>query len=351
MSDICYLFIGIAARMVKGLGYLANKTNKPLTSNNTGIVAENQLTKNCVKPKCDYLILSVIISLITTTNFVFAGSGDAGAAFLKIPVDAKVCAMGEAGVAYIDNASALYYNPSGLEKVKTFNILFMHNAWLLGMNHEYFAGAYNFKKIGTFGIAFNYWGSGDIQGVTIRGDTIPGYYFSASDWTINIGYGQNFGGLSFGGGFKFLSEHNESLSTSAIGFDIGAMFKPQIAGLGIGASISNIGTSIELDQEGFPLPVLIRLGWRYNLAKFGFTQDLIFSNADKLGIGLGMEYQVAEILAIRFGYRTGSDVNGLSGLRAGLGISLKGFGINYAVAPYGKLGTSHRISIFFTVIK
>lgn len=49
-------------------------------------------------------------------------------------------------------------------------------------------------------------------------------------------------------------------------------------------------------------------------------------------------------------YNPLSDYSGLSGLRAGFGISLKNFGIDYAVSPYGKLGISHRISLYFRKI-
>ncbi|MEO0162162.1 MAG: PorV/PorQ family protein [candidate division WOR-3 bacterium] len=278
---------------------------------------------------------------------LYAGPGDAGAAFLRIPVDARVVGMGEAGVSYIDNPSALYYNPAGIAYIHKFGILFMHNAWLLGMNHEYLAGTFNLKNIGTFGMAFNYWGSGEIQGVTIRGDTIPGYYFSASDWVISLGYARQFQNFSLGIGFKYLSEKNESLSTSAMAIDIGSIYKTPLKGLDLGLSFSNLGTSVKLDQESFALPLLVRLGWRYNIKDFNITQDFIFSNGDNFGFGAGVEYWVAQILSLRFGYRTGSDYDGLSGLRAGFGVLLKGFGIDYGVAPYGKLGISHRFSLYW----
>lgn len=280
-------------------------------------------------------------------SLLCAGPGDAGAAFLRIPVDARVVGLGEAGVSYIDNASALYYNPAGLAYVQKINILFMHNAWLLGMNHDYLACAFNLKNIGTLGVAFNYWSSGSIQGVTIRGDTIPGYYFSASDWIINLGYAKDVKELSLGIGFKYLSEKNESLSTSAMAVDFGAIYHTPVKGLNIGLSFSNLGTSVQLDQERFPLPMLIRFGWRYNINDFNITQDFIFSNGDKLGVGAGLEYWIAQVLALRVGYRTGSDYKGFSGLRAGFGVLLKGFGIDYGVAPYGKLGISHRFSLYW----
>ncbi len=285
----------------------------------------------------------VFILLITfSTVPVYASSG---AAFLKIPVDAKICGIGEAAAAYVDNASALFYNPAGLAHIKSFNLLFMHNEWLLDMNHEYVAAGFGSENIGTFGLSFNYWGSGEIQGITIRGDTIPGYLFSASSWSLNFGYGKAFGKFAFGLGFKFIGEKNESLSTSAYAGDIGGMYDLPISGLKIGGSVSNLGTNLKLDQETYSLPILGRLGWRYDYKFIGITQDFIFS--ENFGVAIGAEYRIRDIMALRLGYRTGSNTEGFSNLRAGLGVFFKGFGFDYAFAPYGKLGMTHRISISF----
>jgi hypothetical protein len=293
------------------------------------------------------IITTTIIACIT---LAYAGAGDAGAAFIKIPVDARVVGMGEASAAYVNNASALYYNPAGLSEIESVDLLFMHNVWLLGMSHEYAALAFAIGNIGTFGLAFNYWGSGSIPVITIRGDS-TGNTFSASDWTVNIGYGKDFGSLAFGAGLKYLSEKNEDFSSSAMAFDFGLMYDLPIKGLQTGISLSNLGTSVELDQESFPLPTLIRLGWKYNLQRLGFAQDFIICSSDKFGIALGAEYWVVEIMALRFGYRTGSGAGGLSGLRAGLGVCFKDFGLDYAVAPYGQLGLTHRFSLSFKIIK
>jgi hypothetical protein len=87
------------------------------------------------------------------------------------------------------------------------------------------------------------------------------------------------------------------------------------------------------------------------LQKLGFAQDFIISSSDKFGIALGAEYWVAEILALRFGYRTGTGTGGLSGLRTGLGVYFKNFGLDYAIAPYGELGLTHKISLSFKTNK
>jgi len=270
-----------------------------------------------------------------------------GASFLKIPVGPRVCGTGEAAVAYIDDASALYYNPAGLASVLSFDVLLAHNQWLLDMNHEYVAGVYGSEGLGKFGLAFDYWGSGPIQGINIRGETIPGYTVSAADWSLNLGYARSFSDLSVGLGLKLVHDQHESLSTSAVAFDAGAMYKTPLKGLKAGLSVANIGTKGKLYHESYSLPLQARLGWRYDIGIVGVTQDFILSETEKPGIAAGAECRPVQMLALRLGYRTGSDFDGFSGLRAGLGLSWHGIGVDYAFAPYGKLGASHRISVSY----
>jgi hypothetical protein len=265
-----------------------------------------------------------------------------GVAFLKIPVGPRAVALGEAAVSYIDDASALYYNPAGIAQVPSFDLLLSHNQWFLGMNHEYVAGVYGVEEIGKFGLALDYWGSGSIQGINV---------FSAADWSLAAGYGRGFGDFAFGFGFKFIHQQMESLSSSAWAFDVGATYKTPLEGLRVGGSVTNVGPMTELYQDIYGLPVQARLGWRYDQSitgiKLGITQDFIISETEKPGIAAGLECRPVSALAFRVGYRTGSDYDGFSGLRAGLGLSLQGIGVDYAFAPYGKLGMTHRISLSY----
>jgi hypothetical protein len=288
---------------------------------------------------------TAVLLLLAAPALVLASTG---AAFLKIPVGPRVVGIGEAAVAYVDDASALFYNPAGLANVPTFDILLSHNQWFLDMNHEYVAGAFGAKELGMFGLAFDYWGSGSIQGVNIRGESIPGYLFSAADWSLSFGYGKNISDFSLGLGAKFIHQQHESLSTSAWAFDAGAMYKTPLEGLKAGVAVANIGTQAKLYEESYDLPLQARLGWRYDYSIVGVTQDFILSETEKPGIAAGLECRPVEIVAFRVGYRTGSGYDGFSGLRAGLGLSWQGIGVDYAFAPYGKLGMTHRISISYS---
>lgn len=294
-----------------------------------------------------FVAIHVLVGLLLPALLL----GSTGASFLKIPVGPRVVGMGEAGVAWIDDASALYYNPAGLAHVPTFDVLLSHNQWFLDMNHEYVAGVYGFEGIGKFGLAFDYWGSGAIQGVNIRGETVPGYIFSAADWSLALGYARSISDFSFGFGAKFIHQQMESLSTSAGAFDVGVHYLTPLEGLRVGASVTNVGPMTELYQEIYAMPTQARLGWRYDRdiagIALGVTQDFILSESEKPGIAAGVECRPVELVALRVGYRTGSDYEGFSGLRAGLGLSWQGIGVDYAFAPYGKLGASHRISICY----
>ncbi|UCC12800.1 MAG: PorV/PorQ family protein, partial [candidate division WOR-3 bacterium] len=229
----------------------------------------------------------MMICIFIFCVIVFGAVGDAGVAILKVPVDARICGMGEAACAFIQSASAIYYNPAGLGSVDRFDISLMHCEWLLGMGHEYGAIAFSFGNAGALGISANYWGSGDIQVVTIRGDTIPGETFSASDWIFNLGYGKKFGSFAFGLGFQYCIEHNEDFSGSSMAGNLGLQYASPVKGLNIGASVSNLGTSMQLDDESFSLPLIMRFGWNYTLKSLNIAQDITMG--DKFYFLVGME--------------------------------------------------------------
>lgn len=289
--------------------------------------------------------ISISLGTVLFLASAFASAGDAGAAFLKIPVDARVVGIGEAGAASTSGAASLYYNPAGLSRIEKYNVLFMHNSWIAGMYHEYFAAGFQIDKFGALGLSFNYVGAGKLPRVTIRGDSIG--EFSASDWAASAAYAREIGGLRFGFSFKYLSEKNDSFGGSALAGDLGATYDTPVEGLRAGLSLSNLGTKLTLDQESFALPWLLRLGARYDLKMIGFNQEFLFSNAAPVGIGLGAEYRIAQILSLRLGYRTAPTYEGFSGLRAGLGIAVRKFAVDYAFAPYGLIGSAHRFTLSF----
>jgi hypothetical protein len=286
--------------------------------------------------------------LLLASGLAFGGAGGSGAAFLKLPVDARAVAMGEAFTAQAQGATSLYWNPAGLAKVPRFDLAAMHNVYLMSTFQDYAAGAYTHPSWGSFGLSLNYWGSGSISGTDSVGNSTGS--FSANDLAVTGGYARKVGkNMSLGLGLKFISEKNENASGTAFALDLGGLYEIPAQGLVLGASVSNLGSQMKLVEKGYPLPLTFRAGGAYALPKLPlrFAADLTAPNDGSVGAGLGTEYLAAKRFALRAGYRSGSDLHGLSGLRAGAGFVYQGFGLDYAFTPYGELGMTHRVSLSF----
>lgn len=287
-----------------------------------------------------------LLSLIAGTGY--AGAGSSGAAFLKLPVDARAVAMGEAFTAQASGASALFWNPAGMAKIPKFDLTAMHNAYLLSTFQDYAAGAYTHPTLGSFGLSLNYWSSGTIQGTDSVGNSTGS--FSANNLAVTGGYARKLGkSLSLGIGVKFISEKNEKASGAAFAGDLGVLYELPVTGLALGASATNLGTQMKLVDKGYPLPMTLRAGGSFGPPKLPLrlAADIAAPNDGTVGGGLGAEYTLYKIFALRAGYRAGSSPEGLSGLRAGAGFAYQGFGLDYAFAPYGELGMAHRVSLSY----
>ncbi len=83
--------------------------------------------------------LGIVLGLLTLCVFAFAageGSGQAGA-YLRMGVGARALGMGGAFVAVSDDATASYWNPAGLAKLKKNQASFMHARLKMDRNFDF----------------------------------------------------------------------------------------------------------------------------------------------------------------------------------------------------------------------
>lgn len=276
--------------------------------------------------------------------------GSSGGVFLKLGVDGRAIAMGEAQTGLVDNVNALFWNPAGLDKVKGIELAFMHNFHFMDMHHDYLGIASPIGNRGTIGLAVYYWTSGSIQGMDEK--ALPTTEFSAWDLAAGIYYAnQVTPALSAGAGLKAVMESNEDEGATAFAGDVGLQFSPPVAGLTLGMSVKNLGTKLKLVNGSYPLPITVRLGagWKPPLAGLSLVSDVVVPIDDSPSLSVGGEYRIMNLFAVRTGYKTGSDLGAVSGLRAGCGFSLPNMGLDYAYAPYGELGSSHRLSLIVKI--
>ena len=286
-----------------------------------------------------YLGLLLIILLPLYADF--AKLGTSGAQFLKIGVG-RGAAMGEAFVAIADDASATYWNPSGLATITNRIVGLQHNEWIADIRHDYLSLILPMSNFGTMGISITALTMGKMEitavddpNTLIREDTGTGTYFDAADFAIGLSFGRMFTDrLAAGLTIKAIQEKIWNMTATGIAADFGIHYNTGLKGLRIGASMSNFGADIayggrDLDVSNnpypespltyggipgsvttspYPLPMIFRFGLAINpieneASRFTVALDLNHPNDNYETINLGLEYGYLNTLFLRTGYR------------------------------------------------
>jgi len=301
------------------------------------------------------LLLIVLLPLYAD----FAKLGTSGAQFLKIGVG-RGAAMGEAFVAIADDASAAFWNPSGLGHLNNREITLQHNEWIADIRHEYLSVVLPLGGFGTMGISLTALTMGKMEVLTVddpntslREDTGTGTYFNASDFALAFSFGRMFTDrLAAGVSIKAVQEMVWDMSASGIAADFGIHYNTGFKGLRIAASMSNFGADISFsgrqldfarepifheDEENpldydavpvsykttpFPLPLIFRFGLAFNpieneASRLTVALDLNHPNDNYETLNLGFEYGYLNTLFLRFGYRAYLNIDYMKAMTGG----------------------------------
>jgi len=302
------------------------------------------------------------VCFIFTIFLVFHGIGSAAessaAQFLSLGFGARGLGMGEAFVAVADDVSSVYYNPAGLGKGG--NELLVSHSWHIqdtGLTQLAYAR-------GNAGLSLTYFSAGSLEGRDEVGNLNSD--FTAEDFAFSGGYAVKTGRLSAGATLKGVRQRIKASVASAVCADAGLLYGFGMMPVTLGLSVSNLGTRVKFKDEGFPLPVIYRAGVAVRTGAFFpavVAAEADFPNDSSAVLRIGAEYTGFKIIALRAGYRTspssqrnailGKGFGGSSGLAElygffmGLGFNLKPVKLDYALLPYGELGSSHRFSLTF----
>ncbi len=288
-----------------------------------------------------YFGICLILLLALPLYADFAKLGTSGAQFLKIGIG-RGGAMGEAFVAVVDDASATFWNPSGLGLVTGREIALYHNEWIADIRHDYLSVILPFGGFGTMGISLTALTMGSMEYTTIddpntsaREDTGTGIMFNASDFAVGFSFGRMFTDrLAAGLSIKAVQQMIWDMSAAGIAADFGIHYNTGFKGLRIGASISNFGPELSyhgrqleftwdpypdspLDYENIPssrksspysMPLLFRFGLAFNpieneSSRLTLALDLNHPNDNYETINFGLEYGYLNTLFLRAGYK------------------------------------------------
>lgn len=306
-----------------------------------------------------HILKTCFLALFTfaalTARASAADEGTSGAQFLRIGADASAAALGDTGSA-ANGARAIFYNPAGLAGPSGTELYLSRVSWIgettysnLAFSTKHGASAY--------GLAVSYLSSGDIDKYDKYGNALSETY-SERDMAVTLGYAAPLGkAAGFGVNAKFISSRLEAEYATALALDAGLRYSAIPGRLDFGFAMQNMGPGLKYVNSASPLPLNFRLGGKYTLSlekarqlrkSAAFFADINHQRdagfCANTGVEFETDYEGSSSFALRAGYKTGATGDS-SGISAGIGLNMKSYLIDYAYAPMGDLGNTHRISL------
>ncbi|MDD5210497.1 MAG: PorV/PorQ family protein [Elusimicrobiales bacterium] len=301
-------------------------------------------------------VLALFAFTATAADCAAAGSeGTSGGQFLRIGVGARASALGEAA-STSSGAQSIFYNPAGLAGVMDTELYFSQVQWIMDASYSNLALA---KRAwgGVFGLGINYLSNPATDKYDKFGTKLSETY-SASDMAVTLGYSGRLAlRTNFGANLKYISSKLEDEAASAVTMDAGVKYAAIPGKLVFGFALQNVGGTLTYINDSDPLPLNVKLGGQYaiSLDKNSATKkDLtVFTDVNSMkdsgpyaniGVDLTSVYDKDTNFSMRVGYRTKAGPKS-AGVAGGIGVDMKKYIIDYAYAPMGDLGNTHRFSV------
>ncbi|HDQ00524.1 MAG TPA: PorV/PorQ family protein [bacterium] len=332
------------------------------------------------------IILILLINLMLV-NFLASQEqvtkvGTTAAGFLNIDVGSNAIGMGSAFVSVANDATAMYWNASGLAWLQKNEAVFTYNNWIADLTFNY-AGIAIPLSVGTIGASATFLTMDEMERTTVNYPYGTGEKFSAGSYAFSLAYARALTDrFAIGANFKYIHEYILNSSATGVAFDIGTIFKTQFHGLNIGMNISNFGTKMrmqgrdlmiqvnidplvsgsneninaELRTESYDLPLMFRVGVSMDVLKGRGNSNLILAvdalhpNDDVEYVNLGGSYVFNRMFSLSAGYKTLFAADSEEGVSFGAGFYYQLFNglrirLNYAFQDFGILKDIQQFSM------
>lgn len=305
------------------------------------------------------LIFGVLL-LLGSLKSIYAQNGEGGTSSpLDLGASARALGMGRAYVAAVNDPSAVYWNPAGLESAPRLSVLFFHAPLNEGAKYDFLGFVYPTLQFGTVGIGY---ARVSIDGVPVvdKSNIREGSAtFQTSEFYIS--YGKKLP-HNLTGGVTFKIERQEftflNLVTGGIGIDLGLMYNVPfqmefVKGMVIGFNYRNIlKPELKLGATTEKLPKTLNLGLMKQIpagldGHMTFALDYSKSEFEPAKVRFGSEYEYRDKGAIRLGLDK-------SKIAFGAGLRYRFVDIDYSfgnLSTAGAFPATHRFSITFNLGK
>lgn len=325
-------------------------------------------------------ILLFLLSCIVVSSVLAQSVGKYAGEFMAIGVGGRALGLGGAHAALVSDATAGYWNPSALARLRYPEAILMHDERFGNLiNYDFASVALPYGLDASLGISIlrlgvdgipdtrNAWL--DANGNRLFDDNNrPDYdkvtYFNSADWAIYLSYAkQASADFFYGANVKLIRRDLAEHSATGIGFDVGVLYSP-FTDFYLGFNAQDVTTTFVSWSTGRNelITPTLKLGSAYFIelfdGRFAPTIDVDvrfenrrFSTTANLGPvsldpHLGLEFDYKKLVALRAGY---SDIKQIT---FGVGVHLKKLDVDYSYAQFGAsndLGNTHRISIRFVL--
>ncbi len=281
--------------------------------------------------------------------------------FLRSTISARMAGLGGATVAVADDPANVVINPAVLTTVDSSTVTATFIKHVLDINAGYATYNRSVEGLGEMGFTIGYLNYGSFSRTSVTGDRTGS--FAANDLAVSVSLANEFDSLiSYGVTAKVLHSTIPDMSSSALAFDAGILYRMPARRLNIGLSILNVGTQLSTyDGVRDRLPLDMRLGVSHRLRGLplliNFSLNHLTDETDNVldrlqNFSVGGELYLGKVLQARLSYdnrlRNTSGVNiasQLSGLSAGVGLRLTSFSFDYAYSALGAAAVMHRLSL------
>jgi hypothetical protein len=335
-----------------------------------------------------FSLLSVVLPASTAHAQQIGRVGTTAAPFLKIGVGGRALGMGEAYTTQAEDITGIYWNPAGLAHISKIQVLLNHYDYIADLRFNFGAIAIPVAGFGTIGSFIGFLGMPDIERTTIQFPNGTGERVSATSFVIGLSYARSLTDrFAIGGNVKYVRETIWHSIADGIAFDVGVFYRTFFKNVKIGMSVTNFGTEMQmngrdmliqhdiddtfegnnenigghLDTDGFPLPILFRVGISANILEDFFTLedydwilavDAVHPSDNKEYLNTGMEVKIHNMISLRAGYRQLLLEDREGGLTFGFGLNVSVMGaevnVDYANVDFGRLDRQNKFSLIFS---
>ena len=294
----------------------------------------------------------VLVAALLVTSVAWAEDGTAGSTYLDpfaIGVGAGPSAMA-AYTAVPGDVWSLTYNPAGLASIDRMKLGVSQIEWFEDTSFSYL-GVGLPRGDGGLALGLAYFDLGSVPVTNMYG-TDMNESADAYNFGFIGGYGfqvPNICDLTAGISGHVIQGNFDEETSTAIGLNMGVLYALMDGQVHAGAAVRNLGTKFKFVDEEDEQTLTFAGGVSYATVEDQIQNvdvmiglDAIMPKDQGFQMGVGGEVWVYDTLALRAGYRTGTEFGNLS---YGAGFRFSDFQLDYTYADYEDLEATHRISL------